>query len=166
MPRGAIEIESIRLDFWPPFKNKSNAPAHLKVIELFQTQSLSNSALSHSQSNSLTHSLTLTLKLTLTPKLTHSLVARRRSQRTIRSAVCTLFSGFGFSFSFFSLCYFFICVMGYCKFEFFSVLGSSNFGFLQLRLVAELNLVFCVFVWVLGINGVIVFVVVSCFLGC
>ena len=25
MPRGATEIESIRLDFWPPFKQKSKA---------------------------------------------------------------------------------------------------------------------------------------------
>ena len=56
--------------------------------------------------------------------------------------------------------------MGYCKFEFFFVLGSSNFGFLQVSLVGELNLVLFVFVWVLGINGVIVFVVVGCFLDC
>ena len=45
--------------------------------------------------------------------------------------------------------------MGYCKFEFFFVLGCSNFGFLQFRLVGELNFVLFVFVWVLGINGVI-----------
>ena len=135
---------------------------------------LSNSVLSHSLSNSLTHSLTLT------PKLSHSLVAcrscppfvlavrtRRSQPAVICSAVRTLLSGFGFSFSFFfSLCYFLICVVGYCKFEFFFVLGSSNFGFLQLSLVGELNLLLCVFVWVLGINGVIVFVVVGCFLGC
>ena len=45
--------------------------------------------------------------------------------------------------------------MGYCKFEFFFVLGSSNFGFLQVSLVGELNFVLFVFVWVLGIHGVI-----------
>ena len=57
-------------------------------------------------------------------------------------------------------------MVGYCKFKYFFVLGSSNFGFLQVSLVGELNLVLFIFVWVLGINGVIVFVVVGCFLGC
>ena len=46
-------------------------------------------------------------------------------------------------------------MVGYCKFEYFFVLGSSNFGFLQVSLVGELNFVLFVFVWVLGINGVI-----------
>ena len=139
---------------------------HLKSNEMHSNgtfesnRALSNSVLSHSLSNSLTHSLTLT------PKLTHSLVAHRSQPAVVCSAVRTLLLGSGFSFSFFSLCYFLICVVGYCKFEFFFVLGSSNFGFLQLSLVGELNLVLCVFVWVLGINGVIVFVVVGCFLGC
>ena len=50
--------------------------------------------------------------------------------------------------------YFVLC-RGLLKFEFFFVLGCSNFGFLQFRLVGELNFVLFVFVWVLGINGVI-----------
>ena len=133
-------------------------------------RALSNSVLSHSLSNSLTHSLTLTPKLTArrcSPPFCPPFVLAVRSPPSFVVPFVLCFQVLGsLFFFFFFYCYFLFFVVGYCKFEFIFVLGSSNFGFLQLSLVGEPNLVLFVFVWVLGINGVIVFMVVGCFLGC
>ena len=128
MPRGATEIESIRLDFWPPFKQKSKAlKRHIwKTQNSFKLiHSQTPPSLIHSQTHSLTDSHSQTHSLPHSPPF----VPAVRSPPSFVAPFVLSFQVLG-SLSFFSLCYFLICVMSYCKFEFFSVLGSWNFGFL------------------------------------
>ena len=144
--------------------------ALLKATELFQTQS----SLIHSQTHSLTHSLTLTPKLTARrcslPFCPPFVLAVHSPPSFVASFVlCFQVLGSLF-FSFFNAIFCFVSwvIVNLISFLFWvlQILDSSNFGFLQVSLVGELNLVLFVFVWVLGINGVIVVVVVGCFLGC
>ena len=105
-------------------------------------RALSNSVLSHSLSNSLTHPLTDSHSKTHSPPFV--LAVRSPSSFVASFVLCFQVLGSLF-FSFFNAIFCFVSwvIVNLSSFLFWvlQILDSSNFGFLQVSLVGELNLV-------------------------